>query len=199
LSAEGRRLPERLVGPEVLRFVAALRPVVGEAAAGRDDDAILGGPFLGVGGSDLLLFRGLGPRGAGGDPLLYPTDLFGREPVVLLRRHRLPVIVRPRDREVERALLRPAGDEGRLAAVTADECLGERAQIEAALDLGLILAVAGKALLLQHRQYATDEEAFGVGSRGDEREREKQRRADGRAGQNHERIETVFPPCATEA
>jgi hypothetical protein len=88
LSAEGRRLPERLVGPEVLRFVAALRPVVGEAAAGRDDDAILGGPFLGVGGSDLLLFRGLGPRGAGGDPLLYPTDLFGREPVVLLRRNK---------------------------------------------------------------------------------------------------------------
>ena len=67
--ARHRRLRHRLIGPHAFGFVAAVRPVGREAPARRHDHAVFGGPFFGVSGGDLFLFRSVGPRGAGGDPL----------------------------------------------------------------------------------------------------------------------------------
>ena len=64
-----RRFRHRLIRPHALGLVAAVGPVGGEAAAGFHNDAVFGGPLLVVGRGDQFLFRGVGPRCAGGDPL----------------------------------------------------------------------------------------------------------------------------------
>jgi len=66
--------------------------------------------------------------------------------------------VRARDGEVERAGVGLAGDERGFEAVAAFERGGASAQVEAALDLGLVLAVTGEAFVLQERLDTTDEE-----------------------------------------
>ncbi len=169
------RFFQRLISPEVFRFVAPVRPIIGQAAAGRDQHTFLGRPgiflreyFLGA--------RGVGPRRAGSNPRTKVVALGGGEGVVVLRRHRLPDGVNAGDGEVERTGLGFAGDERGFDAVAALERAGEGAEIESALDFFFVATVARETFVLQHGQHAADEERFVVG--GGRRRRRPERRGE---------------------
>jgi len=141
---------------------------------------------------DLRLAGGVGPWRAAGDPVVQPAKLGGGKRLGFLRRHRLPVVVVATGGEVERALLRPAGDEARLGAVTADQSLGARAEVETSLELGLVLPVAGEALLPQQGRHAPHEQRLGVG-RGYRRRRGRREcgEQDEAAGRGHGMSEVI--------
>ena len=97
----------------------------------------------------------------------------GREPVRLFWWHRFKVFTLPQHGEDERALIRLAGNNRGLVAVAAEHEIGAGAQIEAALDLGLVVAVAGETFLGEERPDTADEMGVGVGRERGQRGRQK--------------------------
>ena len=93
-------------------------------------------------------------------------DGWNRQRVKLRGRLGLEVVALATDREKERALGNfPRPD--RKTAVAADQKRGAGAQIEAALNLGLVLAVARETLLLHERQHPLEEQRLRLGCRRD--------------------------------
>ena len=178
-----RRLAHRLVSPQVLRLVAPPGPVGGQRAAGADLHAVLGAPGRRIGPGNLGAAPGLRPGRAAADPGLQPAQLPGAEAVVVLGRHRLPVVMGAGRGQVQRTLFRPPRHQAGPAAVAAAPGGGGRAQVQPAFDLVRILAVAGQALLLQQRPHPADKQRLGV-RRAQRRGRQQQepRGAAGHAG-----------------
>ena len=152
---------KRLVGPEASRVVLAVGPPGVEPAAGLHRDAALGRPRI------LLLEHLLDPlrarpRRAARYPVADVFHLCFAELVVLLGGHGGPVVfVFSRDGEVEGAFERFAGNDRRFLALTACEQAGPGAQVEIPLELSGLLAMAGKASLLEERQHLAREDHLG--------------------------------------
>jgi hypothetical protein len=123
------RLGYRLVGPQSLRLVLAIRPFRRESAAGADGHAVFRRPRLGVRVGDGLRPSVIRPRSTAGDPGVNPARLLGRQPVGFLRRHRRPVVVLASDGQIRRARLRIARDNAGHAAIA-----GVRHYFSAPLD-----------------------------------------------------------------
>jgi hypothetical protein len=101
------------------------------------------------------------PGRAPGDPIFNPLNLFEVEPVGLFRRHRFPIGVRARDREIERAVLGFACNQSGFASVAALQRIGARAQNESAFEFRVVIAMTGEAFRAQKRRDAADEKRFG--------------------------------------
>ena len=177
---EGTRwLAQRLIRPEILRLVFPVGPVGRQPAAGRHGDSVRCLPFARARSrSRQRQFRDaflIGPRRPAGDPFLDERNLRVRELVVLLRRHGRLIVDAGHGLE-QGAVLRLACDHRRVAAFAAPHEAGSGAHVELALDLLLVVAMAGEALLLEKRKQILHKKSLDVGTaarpggaRGDDR------------------------------
>ena len=153
---------DRLIGPEILRLVTALRPVLAQRAAGLDLDAFGNRPFV-FGFQDLGATLVIWPRCAGTDPLLDVIYLFGSELVILLGWHGFPLIfMRASDGDEQGAVIGPAGNDRRRAALSALDQGLAIAHVVAALELCRFLAMAGEALRLEKRLDPLNEQCVAI-------------------------------------